>query len=208
SRFIGPGTGNRESWIGGRAGARRTGNGAGPDARPGAWRPPDPGHAPPASLLLVVLDLGELRVDHVVAPRRGAGAGVRARLLGGRGGREPRLRRRLPGLGPGFALGLVAALHRRLDVGDRRLAPADHVARHLVAVVLDRGARRVHQRIGLVARAHQFLELPVLLAVRLGVGDHPLDLLVRQARSGLDLDLLLLAGLLVLGRHVDDAVGV
>src|SRR3546814_2408949 len=63
-------------------------------------------------------------------------------------------------------------------------------------------------RSGLVAGSDQLLELPVFLAMRLGVADHALDLVVRQAGTGLDLDLLLLAGILVLARHVDDAVGV
>src|SRR3546814_3812763 len=44
--------------------------------------------------------------------------------------------------------------------------------------------------------------------MRFGIVDHALDLVVRQAGTGLDLDLLLLAGLLVLGGHVDDALGV
>ena len=52
------------------------------------------------------------------------------------------------------------------------------------------------------------LALLVLLGVGLGVLDHALDVGFRQAARGLDADLLLLAGRLVLGRHVDDAVGV
>ncbi|EIL95189.1 putative NAD-specific glutamate dehydrogenase [Rhodanobacter spathiphylli B39] len=52
------------------------------------------------------------------------------------------------------------------------------------------------------------MELLVLFLVRLSVRDHPGDLFLGQARAGLDLDLLLLAGLLVLGRHVQDAVRV
>jgi hypothetical protein len=44
--------------------------------------------------------------------------------------------------------------------------------------------------------------------VRLGVAHHLLHLVVGQARAALDLDLLLVAGAHVLGRHVDDAVGV
>jgi hypothetical protein len=44
--------------------------------------------------------------------------------------------------------------------------------------------------------------------VRLGVGDHRLDLGVAQAAAGLDLDLLLLARAQVLRGHGEDAVGV
>ena len=44
--------------------------------------------------------------------------------------------------------------------------------------------------------------------MRLGFLDHLFDVGVGQAARGLDADLLFLAGRLVLGRHVDDAVGV
>ena len=66
----------------------------------------------------------------------------------------------------------------------------------------------MRQRLGAVARGHQFVEPLVFLAVDLGVGHHLLDLLVRKTGAGLDLDALLLAGLLVLGRDMQDAVGV
>ena len=75
-------------------------------------------------------------------------------------------------------------------------------------MLFQRRTGSVHQLVGLVARDHQFLELLVFFLVRLGVGNHALDLFLGQARAGLDLDLLFLAGLLVLGRHVEDAVGV
>jgi hypothetical protein len=81
-------------------------------------------------------------------------------------------------------------------------------ARHLAAVFLDRRARRVHELIGLVARADEFVEFLVVFLVRLGVAHHALDLFLVRARTGLDLDALFLAGLLVLGVHVQDAVGV
>jgi hypothetical protein len=66
----------------------------------------------------------------------------------------------------------------------------------------------VHQGVALVAGVDQFVRLLVFLGVRLGVAHHALDLVVRQAGVGLDGDLVLLAGGLVLGRHVQDAVGV
>ncbi|AER56389.1 putative NAD-specific glutamate dehydrogenase [Pseudoxanthomonas spadix BD-a59] len=137
------------------------------------------------------------------------GAGFRTcPLRAGRSGSVERLAGFFQGLGAGFDLGLVVALHRRFQVGQRRLDPADHLAAHLRAMLGDGGAGGVDQGVGLVAHGHQFVELPVLVAVCFGVGDHALDLFVRQARTGLDLDLLLLVGLLVLGRHVQDAVGV
>ncbi|EGP45431.1 putative NAD-specific glutamate dehydrogenase [Achromobacter insuavis AXX-A] len=48
----------------------------------------------------------------------------------------------------------------------------------------------------------------IFLGVGLGILDHALDLVFRQTRVGLDGDLVFLAGALVLGRHVQDAVGV
>src|SRR3546814_19622822 len=108
----------------------------------------------------------------------------------------------------GLDLRLVVALHRGLELGDRTLDAADQVARHLVAVVLDRAARAVDQRVGLVAGGDQLLELPVFLAMRLGVAAHALDPVVRQAGTGLDLALLPLAGPLGLARPVDHALGV
>ena len=62
--------------------------------------------------------------------------------------------------------------------------------------------------LGRVARLDQLALAPVVLGVRLGVLDHPLDLFVGEARAGLDLDLLLLAGAEILGADVEDAVRV
>src|SRR5690606_1387641 len=69
-------------------------------------------------------------------------------------------------------------------------------------------ARGVDQAVGLVARLRQFGDTVVFLGVGLGVLHHALDLFLGQARAGLDRDLVFLAGALVLGRHVQDAVGV
>ncbi len=59
-----------------------------------------------------------------------------------------------------------------------------------------------------VTRLRQLALTAVVLGVRLGVGDHSLDLVLREARASLDLDLLLFARAKVLGRHVEDAVGI
>ena len=64
------------------------------------------------------------------------------------------------------------------------------------------------QALGLVAGLDQLAALLVLAGVLLGVLDHFLDVGVGESARGLDADLLLLAGRLVLGRDVDDAVGV
>ena len=66
----------------------------------------------------------------------------------------------------------------------------------------------VDQRLGMVARLDQLLLALVLGRMRLGILDHLLDVGVREAARGLDADLLLLARRLVLGRDIDDAVGV
>jgi hypothetical protein len=57
-------------------------------------------------------------------------------------------------------------------------------------------------------RLDQLATLLVLLGVGFRLLDHLLDLLVGETAGSLDADLLLLAGALVLGGHVDDAVGV
>ena len=68
--------------------------------------------------------------------------------------------------------------------------------------------RHVDERIGLVARLDQLAPLLVLGGVGFRLLDHSLDLVLGQAARGLDAYLLLLARALVLGRDVDDAVGV
>src|SRR3546814_13694663 len=93
-------------------------------------------------------------------------------------------------LGLGLDLRLVVTLHRGFELGDRAFDAADQVAGHLVAVVLDRAARAVDQGVGLVAGGDQLLALLVLLAMRFGIVDHALDLVVRPAGTGLDPDLL------------------
>ncbi|EMI50595.1 putative NAD-specific glutamate dehydrogenase [Stenotrophomonas maltophilia AU12-09] len=159
--------------------------------------------------LLVVLDFGELSVDHVVLRLAGiAGVGTRGTALVGRSSGEQRLASFFQCLRLGFDLCLVVALHRGFQVSQRRLDLADDIAADLAAVLGDGAAGAVDQGVGLVAGLHQFLELLVFFAVGFRVGDHARDLLLGQARTGLDLDLLFLVGLLVLGRHVQDAVGV
>ena len=82
------------------------------------------------------------------------------------------------------------------------------VGADLLAVLGERLLHAVHQRVERVARLHDLDLLPVVLGMRFGVLHHPLDLVVGEARARLDPDLVLLAGRLVLRRHVQDAVGV
>ena len=62
--------------------------------------------------------------------------------------------------------------------------------------------------LGGVAGLGQLAAALVLGGVRLGIALHPVDLLLGQAAGRLDLDRLLLARPLVLGRDLEDAVGV
>src|SRR4030067_1112135 len=69
-------------------------------------------------------------------------------------------------------------------------------------------AHAVHQAVAVVAGLGQLARLVVFLGVRLGVLHHLLDFRLAQAGTGLDGDLVFLVGGLVLGRHVQNAIGV
>jgi hypothetical protein len=66
----------------------------------------------------------------------------------------------------------------------------------------------VNHAVALVAGFRQFMRLPVLFGVQLGVLDHALHFRLAEARRGLDLDLVLLASGLVLGRNMQNSIGV
>ena len=67
---------------------------------------------------------------------------------------------------------------------------------------------RVDQGIRLVAGIDQLPALFVFLGMLLGFLDHALDIAIGQSPRSLDTDLLFLAGGLVLGRNVDNAIGI
>ncbi|AJE44983.1 putative NAD-specific glutamate dehydrogenase [Celeribacter indicus] len=67
---------------------------------------------------------------------------------------------------------------------------------------------RMDEALRLVLRLDETLAFLVRFGVLLGVLHHAFDVVVRQTAGGLDRDLLLLAGALVLRTHLDDAVGV
>src|SRR6202011_2724145 len=66
----------------------------------------------------------------------------------------------------------------------------------------------IDRRVGLIAGFDELLAASVFFGVSFGLLDHLLDVGLGQAAGCLNPDALLLAGGLVLGRYVDDAVGV
>ena len=102
----------------------------------------------------------------------------------------------------------ISALESLLGLGDGIVSLLLHVSGDLVAKLLDGLLGRVGEAIGLVADLDLVLVLLVLLGVGLGVLDHAVDFVVREGGGAGDGDLLLLAGALVLGGDLHDAVGV
>ena len=102
----------------------------------------------------------------------------------------------------------IAALDRGLGLGERLLDLRLHLGRDLVAMLGELLLGRVDEAFGIVLGLGRSAPLLVLLGELLGFLDHLLDVGVGEAARRLDADLLLLAGALVLGGHVDDAVGV
>src|SRR5262249_32778664 len=135
----------------------------------------------------------------------GAGSAFLLLLVHGLAELHRGLRERI-GLG-GNRLGVVA-LERLFQVGHRVLDRAPLGLADLGAVLGERLLGRMHQRLGVVLGFHLRLALLVLIGVGLGILDHLLDVGLAQAARRLDADLLLLAGALVPGVDVDDAVGV
>src|SRR5690349_20680200 len=157
-------------------------------------------------VVLVVVDLGELRVDDVILGSvLGRGLAFGLLLIHGLAQLHRSLRKRvslgLDGLG-------IVALQRFLEVADGVLDGAALALGDLRAMFGQRLLGRMHQRVGMVLGVDRLAALLVLGRVGLGVLDHLLDVGFGQTAGCLDPDLLFLAGRLVLGRDVDDAVGV
>mmetsp|Transcript_23293 Transcript_23293/g.55089 ORF Transcript_23293/g.55089 Transcript_23293/m.55089 type:complete len:749 (+) Transcript_23293:55-2301(+) len=95
-----------------------------------------------------------------------------------------------------------------LGLGDGLLHLRLGLIVELVGVVLDGLLRRVDQAVDVVLLLDQLPALGVVLGVRLGVADHLLDVVLRQTAAGLDDDVLLLSGALVLRADVEDPVRV
>src|SRR5207237_2510858 len=106
-----------------------------------------------------------------------------------RDGVEGRLQR----LGLGVDRSRVLALQRVAHILDRGLDALLGVGVDLLAQLAQLTLGLVGGVLGVVARLGKLPRAAVLIGVGLGVGDHPLDLILGQARAGLDLDLLLFA---------------
>src|SRR6516164_2039435 len=162
-------------------------------------------------VLLVVVDFGELRIDDVLLlAARSTGVGRPAArcsflllLVHGLAELHRGLGQRI-GLG-GNRLGVVA-LQVFLEIGHRILDGAALALAHLGAVLGERLLRRMDQRLGVVLGLDLSLALLVLLGMGFSILHHALDVGLGQSAGGLDPDLLLLAGALVLGMDVHDAV--
>ncbi|ENY83155.1 NAD-specific glutamate dehydrogenase [Sphingopyxis sp. MC1] len=102
----------------------------------------------------------------------------------------------------------VAAFDGRLGFGDRRFDFRLQPGVDLVAMFGDLALGRVDQAFGVVLRLGRLTALLVLFGELFGVLDHLVDVGIRKAARSLDLDLLFLAGALVLRADVDDTVGV
>src|SRR6195256_6239800 len=156
-------------------------------------------------VVLVVVAFGKLRVDHVVLGGILGRIALGLLLVHGLAELHRSLRQRV-GLGLD-RLGIVT-LQRFLQIADGVLDGAALALLNLRAMLGQRLLGGMHQSIGMVLGIDRLAALLVLGGVGLGVLDHLLDVGFRQPAGGLDPDLLLLAGRLVLGRDVDDAVGV
>ncbi|EPY02026.1 putative NAD-specific glutamate dehydrogenase [Magnetospirillum fulvum MGU-K5] len=111
-------------------------------------------------------------------------------------------------LGASLDRGGILALHLGANRGDVALDLGLQIGGNLVAEFLQALLGRVSKRVGLITGFDQFLALLVVGSVRLGILDHLFDVGIGQTARSLDADLLFLAGGLVLGLDVDDAVGV
>ncbi len=162
-------------------------------------------------VLVVLVDFLELGVNNTVV--RCAGTSITFSCTLGRSLLSIKLLRKRTG---GFAKCrclllnsvLVVAIERRLEVGNRILNRETLFSRGFLAKLVEGLLCSVNQAIGLVARIYELAELAVLFGVALSIGDHLVDLVIRQTRRRLDHNVLALAGCLVLRRHIQNTVGV
>src|SRR3984885_1490207 len=156
-------------------------------------------------VVLVVVDFGELRVDHVILGGILGRIGLGLLLVHGLAELHRGLRQRI---GLGLDRFGIIALQRFLEVADGIFNRAALGVRNLRSMLGKRLLGGMHQRIGVVLGVDRLAALLVLGRIGLGILDHLVDVGFGQTAGCLDADLLFLARRLVLGRHVDDAVGV
>src|SRR5271157_512464 len=171
-------------------------------AAPAPPAPPPPSGCHPPVMLLIG---GELGVDHVIViAARGAGLVLR----GGGGGAEAVVD--LLELGGEVAQPVQrrVVLEGLPRVSHQRVRPCLLVHGHRIAEIRELPLHLVRGGIQRVARIGQLAQPPVLVAVPLGVRDHPVDLALVQVGALADRDPLLGAGAGVLGRDVQDPVRV
>src|SRR5713101_3167226 len=151
-------------------------------------------------VVLVVVDLGKLRIDHVVLRSILGRVALSLLLVHRLAELHGSLRQRV-GLGLD-RLGIVA-LQRFLQIADGVFDDAALALLDLRTVFGQRLLGRMHQGVGMVLGIDRLAALLVLGGIGLGVLDHLLDVGFGQTAGCLDPDLLLLAGRFVLGRNVD-----
>src|SRR3981081_2249796 len=156
-------------------------------------------------VVLVVVHFGKLRGDPFVLCSILGRIALGLLLVHGFAQLHPSLRQRI-GLGL-YARGVVA-LQRFLQIADGVFDGAAVVLRNFRAMLGQRLLGRMHQRVGMVLGVHGLTALLVLGGIGLGVLDHLLDVGLGQTAGCLDPDLLLLAGRLILCRHVHKSIAV
>src|SRR3984885_12385853 len=164
-------------------------------------------------VFLVVVNFGEFGIDDVFfffALGCTAGGAAARLLVGGLFvHRFAELHRSLlQRIGFGRDRFRIGALQGFLEIGHGVFDGAAFGLADLGAVFGQRLLGHMDKRLGVVLRLDLGFALLVFLGVSFGILDHLLDVALGEAAGGLDADLLLLARAFVLGRHVDDAIGV
>ncbi|EEX99321.1 NAD-specific glutamate dehydrogenase [Brucella pinnipedialis B2/94] len=162
--------------------------------------------------LLVVVDFFVVGIDHIVLGRRGLFTALGTRTFGSLRCFVHGLTKLHGNFGKGLGLRLdilgVFTFKRGLEGCDRILNGLLVIGRNLVAIFGQRLFGRMDQAFGLILGFDALTTLLVGLGIGFGVLDHLFDVGIAQAARSLNADLVLLAGTLILGRNVDDAVGV
>src|SRR5882757_8235842 len=142
-------------------------------------------------VVLVVVDFGEFRVDHVILGSVLGRIGLGLLLVHGLAELHRSLRQRV---GLGLDRFGVVALQRFLEVADGVLDGAALALLDLRAVFGQRLLGGVHQAVGMVLGVHRLAALLVLGRIGLGVIDTLLNVGLRPAAGRLDQNIQLLGG--------------